>query len=100
MSFTLGFTPEKFKLVVAAGSDFYASLVRSDGNDWSDSAELILDFADGATWTADLSGATATWDVDQDDVDVVIALKPKKVRLWYVDGETRTLWAQGSLVAT
>lgn len=98
MTFTLGYTPEKFKLVLAAGADFFSALTRSDGQPWPVGSELILDFAGAApSWTATLSGATATWDVDQADVDALIAARPRKVRLFYVDGEARLLWAVGAL---
>lgn len=96
MSFTLGYTPEKFKLALTAGSDFFSALTRSDGASWPDGTQLVLEFDTGASWPAALSGATATWDIDQDVVDAVIAARPRKVRLWYVDGETRLLWAQGA----
>lgn len=98
MTFTLGYTPEKFRLVITAGSDFYAPLTRSDGVPWPAGCQLVLDFDNGTTWPATLQGANATWDVDQDDVDALIATRPRKVRLWYVEGETRLLWAQGAPV--
>lgn len=100
MTFTLGYTPEKFKLIVASGSDFFSSLRRSDDTDWPESSLVTLDFGNEMQWDATLDGPTATWDVDQAEVAAVIAAKPKKVRLWYVDGEVRLLWASGVLVAT
>jgi len=101
MAFTLGSAPEKFKVVVSAGSDFFSALTRSDGQPWPDGAELIIDFGDAApAWHAALAGATATWAVDEADVDALIAAKPKKVRLFYVDGDTRLLWAQGALAVS
>lgn len=100
MTFTLGYTPEKFKVIVAAGADFYAALTRSDDTDWPASSVLTLDFGEGTLWEATLSGATAQWNVDQVDVDVLIARRPRGVKLWYVDGATRLLWAHGSLVTS
>lgn len=98
MTFTLGYAPEKFKLTVTAGADFFQALTRSDDVPWSSTAELILDFDNAApAWHATLSGATATWDVDQTEVDALIAARPRKVRLYYVDGETRLVWGVGAL---
>lgn len=98
MAFTLGFAPEKFDVDVSAGADFYSSLRRKDGTDWAATAQVILDFGVGINpWVATLTGPVATWDIDQAVVDAVIAAKPKKVRLWYVDGGTRLLWGSGAL---
>lgn len=95
MTFTLGQAPEKLTVVLVAGADFVSSLDRSDGEPWPD-VEISLDFGT-AVWPATLDGASARWNVDQADVDALLATRPRSVRLWYVDGPTRLLWAQGAI---
>lgn len=107
MTFTLGFAPENFSVLLSAGSDFVAALRRSDNTAWPAGITLTLDFGavtNPATpdadpvpvqWAATLNGPTATWDVDE--TQVALALLATKVRLWYVEGETRLLWASGAV---
>lgn len=102
MSFTLGYTPEKFKVVLTRGADFFASLRRSDGEAWPETARLVIAFPGiDITFVATLNGPTATWNEDSLLVSDLINLKPKSVQLWYFEGEdaqTEVLWAQGAPV--
>lgn len=100
MTFTLGYKPEKFKVEMSANSDFTAALVRSNGTDWPAGSTLSLSFEGGQDFAAALDGTTATWLIDEADVNALIAIKPKSVKLWYVEGSTRLLWAIGSLTVT
>jgi len=95
MAFTLGHAPDRLNVILIAGSDFASSLKRKDGVAWP-VVEISLDF--GSTeWPATVVDDVASWDVDQDDVDLLIAARPRGVKLWYVEGERRLLWAQGDV---
>lgn len=100
MTFTLGYKPEKFKLDLSPGSDFFAGLERDDDTDWPDGSEVTLEVVGGESFPADLAGPVASWEIDEVQVDEIIDLKPKKIKLWYVEGTTRLLWGIGTLVVT
>lgn len=99
MAFTLGSAPDTLKVVLVKGADFVSTLTRKDGTDWPVDTEVVLEFktTSPVSWSATLTGSSAMWNVDQADVDALIAAKPRSVKLWYVEGEVRLLWAQGDL---
>jgi uncharacterized membrane protein len=96
-SFMLGAAPERMTVVLAAGTDFVATLTRDDGVVWPDGTVVELRVG-STTWAATVAGATVTWDVDEVAVDAVLATNPTKARLYYVAGATRMLWASGPVV--
>lgn len=103
----LGTLPQTMNLVLSAGSDFVASLVLEDESGQQTpypagvAVSLELDGGDGApaTWTASIDGAVASWNVDEDLVDAALQADLTRLRLWYVDGATRLLWAKGAVIA-
>lgn len=97
MTFTLGRAPEKLRVVVSADGDFISGIRRADGTDWPVGTSLILDFG-GTEWPSVNTADLALWSVDAAQVDALIAARPRRAQLWFVDGETRLLWASGSLV--
>lgn len=56
-------------------------------------------FDTGDIWAADVDAASslATWDIDKIPVNTLIALAPKKARLYYISGDTDLLWAVGKV---
>lgn len=98
---TLGTVPQVLKVILVEHADFVASMRRSDGQSWPDGASLSLQFTlkeGGPTiWEASFASAVASWDVDRDVVDALVASKPRAVRLWYEEGELQALWAQGEI---
>lgn len=100
MPLTMGQAPEALKVVLVAGADFVTQLRRKDNSPWPSAAQLQLAFdrEGGVTeWPASFAGSTAIWDIDVADVNALIAQRPRFVRLWYVDGGLRLIWAQGEL---
>jgi hypothetical protein len=95
MTFTMGYAPQDFLVVLTPGADFVSALARPDEAAWDPGLRLTLDLGPDHQWDAELSGQTATWLVDSEDVDAALASNPSSARLWYVDGETRLLWAVG-----
>lgn len=96
MSFTLGVEPESFTLILSAGADFVSTIVATDGDPWGAvDVSLIFDDADETTWTATVDTDELRWNVDKAEVDTLLAARPKHVRLFYVDGTTDLLWANG-----
>lgn len=97
--FTLGNAPHRMTLVLSSGADFVASLTRADGEPWpaGEGNSVTIEVAD-VIWVGTPVGATITWDVDEADVTLVIAQKPKKARLFYTNGPTKVLWATGPVV--
>lgn len=100
MTFKLGYKPEKFTFEVSPGSDFFGGLEREDGTDWPAGSQVELEVVGGESFDAALTGAVASWVIDETKVDEIIALKPKKIRIWYIEGETRLVWAIGSLAVS
>lgn len=96
MSVILGRPPEKLKVTVSPGSIFASSIRRADGQSWREGVQLVLDFGT-VEWTAQTSGDLALWGESAAEVDAMLATRPRGVKLWYVDGDTRVLWASGSL---
>lgn len=101
MAFTLGQAPDTLRVTLVGGADFVSSLRRKDGTPWPANSSLKLAFSPTTgsvvEWAATFANAVAIWDVDQVDVDALIALKPRVVRLWYSEGDLRLLWAQGDI---
>lgn len=94
MSFTMGYTPQECTVVLTPGADFVCTLSRVDSQPWPAGLQLTLQLGTHQ-WDAELSGDLATWVVDQELVDAALADDPQHARLWYVDGDTRLLWAAG-----
>lgn len=100
MTVTLGSVAQGLAVNLTLHADFVCAMRRSDGQDWPESVvSLEFQVRDGepVTWNATLSGDTAQWNVDQDEVDALIEMRPRAVRLWYIQGELRLLWAQGEV---
>lgn len=99
MTFTLGRAPDKFTLDLVDDADFITALRRSDGLDWPDTLVVTIELptAVPTEWAGELDGSRIRWNVDVTDVAPVIAERPKKVKLWYVDGAVRLLWASGTV---
>lgn len=96
MTLTFGYTPQELRVVLSRGASFSSSLRRSDGEAWPAGLQLSLDF-DGAVWPADLNGPVASWTRSADEVDAVLTAGPNTVRLWYVAGDRKLLWATGQV---
>lgn len=100
MSFTLGRAPEAFKLILVSNADFISGLRRTDGQDWSDTIEVTIEIeTDPITrWVGGVSGDLIEWNVDVAEVQPVYDQRPRKAKLWYIDGEIRLVWAEGAVV--
>lgn len=96
-SFSLGQTPHQMTLELAADTDFIAVLRRTDGADWDVGTAIEVAIGD-EVWPAAISGPNATWEVDEVDVNALIATNPKKARLYYSLGTQKVLWASGPVV--
>jgi predicted ThiF/HesA family dinucleotide-utilizing enzyme len=92
-SVTLGSAPASMSLLLVPGADFVCTLVSQDGT-WPATAAIAIEVAD-ATWEATVSGTDAVFNVDQAQVNAVIAQDPNRFKLWYTDGTTRLLWGSG-----
>lgn len=99
MTFTLGREPEKFKLVLVDDADFITSLLRTDGDDWPVGLEATIEVLTSppTEWDGELDGEYIRWNVDVAEVQPVYDARPKKAKLWYVDGGVRILWATGTV---
>jgi hypothetical protein len=97
MSFTMGYTPQDFVVILAQGADFATVLRRTDGTPWPAGLAVSIDFSTGQSWGAQVDGELISWTIDAAQVDEVIAANPASVRLWYVDGATRLMWGAGKV---
>lgn len=98
MTVTLGAVPQQMTLALVEGGDFVCTLVSGDG-DWPATAQVAIDVG-GQTWAGTLAGADARFDVDKALVATVIAAKPRRFTLRYVDGTTDLTWGVGPVVIT
>jgi hypothetical protein len=90
---TLGVVPKSMNLLLVPGADWVCNL-RSQGDPWPATAVITIEIAD-TVWTATISDTTATFNIDQTEVDAIIALGPTRFSLWYTDGPSRLPWATG-----
>lgn len=96
--FVLGQAPHRVTVVLASGSDFVATLTRSDNAAWPEgtSVELVID--NHPAWPATVDGASVNWEVDEAVVGPVIAAGPKRAKLYHTLGTARMMWATGPVV--
>lgn len=101
MALVLGSTPEELRVTLVRGADFVSTLRRKDGSNWPAGSQVLLEFIKSTPpnveWSATISTSTVVWNVDQVEVDALIAVKARAVKLWYVEGGLRLLWAQGEI---
>lgn len=98
---TLGKRPYDMTVVLSPGTDFICALRRKDETDWPVGVTAELKFLLTPTptlWSPTVSGSIMQFDEDETDVDALLALIPKKARLYYIDGSDRILWGAGSVV--
>jgi hypothetical protein len=101
----LGISPDTLTVHLSPGADFESTLVLLDDDgaeqDWPVGTVITLRFAKSAaadvTWTATITDAEATFDVDKAAVDSLLAENREKVRLYYVNGTDDLLWASGKV---
>lgn len=101
MPVALGAQPDTLTVHLTAGSDFIATLT-NQGGDWEAGAVVTLVFdyasdedASDTTWTADIVGADATFDVDKAEADTIPTRT--KVELRYALGDLDQVWARGAV---
>ena len=92
----LGFKPDRLRLYLTPGADFYSQLELRGGT-YAVGSSLSLVFDGGSTWTATRTSSTImTFDVDKADVDLIT--DGDGVRLNFVDGTTDQTWALGTVI--
>lgn len=96
MSITLGSVPENLTVVLTKDADFFTTLQNADG-DWPIGAQVQLIFQDGTVWEAGISGPDAVFSIDSSQVNLIIDLKPRFVKLFYREGLTEICWALGGV---
>lgn len=96
MTLVLGSVPENLSVVLVKDADFFTTLQDEDGP-WPVTAEIKLVFSNGTTWDAVITGADAIFNVDSADVNTLIAARPPKVKLMYIDGPAEICWAIGQV---
>lgn len=89
----LGVQPETLRVFLTAGADFYCVLRAQEP--WPVGASIKLEVG-ASTWTATISGADATFNVDKAvwttvDDDAI-------ARLVYTNGSVDQVWAHGKVV--
>lgn len=99
-TFNLGNQPLPMSVTLIRGGDFVTSLVRTDGDDWPDTAGAHLDFDDddATSWVATVAGPAISWAVDKVDVAALIERSPQNARLFYIDGDTDLVWGVGTVI--
>lgn len=99
MSITLGRVPEKLKVPVTRDGNFAASFRRADGENWPAEVSLVLDFG-SVEWVSETDGASIGWRKTGDEVNALLATRPRGVQLWYRDSSGaggQVLWASGDV---
>ncbi len=96
-SFTLGSDPATMTVKVTRGADFGSVLTNTAG-DWNPGAAVELRIG-STVWSATLDGADATFSVDKAAVDAMLSTETARwARLFYVEGASDVLWAEGRVV--
>lgn len=84
---------------LAAAGDFVAELQRVDGVSWAagEYAELVFPITTPVTWTAVATGSVLRFDKTETQVAAYLSARAgdDRAQLWYVNGTTRVLWAEG-----
>lgn len=98
----LGAVPLSLKVNLTEGADFVQEIHTASGDPWPDGTEITLElYAQNGTlletWPATIDADYARWNVDKADVDALIADKPKRAALLYVNGTADATWARGSV---
>jgi hypothetical protein len=93
MTVALGSAPESMRLVLTSGADFICTIVSNDG-DWPSGAVIAIE-TEYTVWTATIVGPEARFNVDKDEVDALIAQKPRRFRLAYAEGTADLVWGSG-----
>jgi hypothetical protein len=97
---TFGVAPTFGNLNLTRYGDFITEIDTVDGSDWPgrwefrflpDNSSIWID------WVATISGGTASWNVDKDDVAAVLDSGVTVYRLFYVDGDYDLEWARGPI---
>lgn len=94
-SIVLGLTPNTLLVKVTRGTDFYSTVVYKSGA-FPAGATLDIKLGDGSLWSAAIAGDTATWDIDDSVVSVLLDSEHRKARLIYSDSASAPqVWALG-----
>lgn len=94
MPLVLGARPEVLTVVLTRGADFIATLSNRNGP-WDPAAVITLVFATDpeTTWTATITDASATFNVDKALADTIPARTDVELR--YTLGDVDQVWARG-----
>jgi hypothetical protein len=89
-----------FSVTLPDGEDFEYGIRRVDGNDWPDGTRAEIIFqpvgAEEIVLEAAVIGSILYWFKATDDVQELIAARPKKARMDYISPSgVRLLWAKG-----
>lgn len=92
----LGFKPDKLRVLLTTGADFYAQLELTNGT-YDTGSTLSLVFDSGSTWQATMDSSTVmTFDIDKAQSDAIA--DGDGVRLTYTTGTVDQTWAIGTVV--
>lgn len=94
-SMVLGLRPGTLRVNLTTGADFICTL-RLRNQDWPVGTTLSLVFASGESWSATISGADATFNVDKATADTID--DRTAVSLKYVNGTTDQTFEIGTVV--
>lgn len=104
MTQNYGVLPVRSSFTLNSDGDFYQVVTTEDGLSYPGTATMTLKFLNAAdaviaTWTANISGANATFQKDKVDVAALLVLLPVQGRVFYEDGAggPELLLAQGQV---
>jgi hypothetical protein len=98
VAINLGWVPIPITVSLAAGGDFVAVLQSSAS--WPAGSGVSLKFVGTSTttWTAAISGATATFEKTATQVNTLIATDQRTVELHYTEADgSDLLWGRGGV---
>lgn len=94
MTTSLGLSPDELVVHLTDGADFITTMEAEPA--WPDGTVLTLVFDTSEVWTADVTGADATWTEDKSDADDIV--DKTGVRLKYTNGTDEITLAIGKVV--
>lgn len=99
-SIVLGVKPLHLIVDLTQNADFTSTLKNVDGN-WSPTAEIQLRFGygdDTIMWAANISGDLAIFDIDDEQVNALLATRIRNAKLFYIDGDVEVAWGVGDVI--
>lgn len=96
----LGARPKTVEVILTKDADFFTTLTKEDGTDWSAGTQIKLTIG-SSSFDAIIDGPDAHFSIDSTIVNQLIAKRTHNIlaKLFYINGLTEICWAVGAVNA-